>query len=80
MWRFPDFPGDFLPVHPPTILTGAFSAMRYHYQAAVINLAKDAVVSSKASTPLTRPGSIEEAEGGWARTVLTHDAQELEGH
>ena len=35
--------------------------MRYHYQAAVINLAKDAVVS-KTST-LTRPGSIEDAEG-----------------
>ena len=36
--------------------------MRYRYQAAVINLAKDAVVSSKTSMP-TRPGSIEEADG-----------------
>lgn len=45
-----------------SMVLGAFSAMRYHYQAAVINLAKDAVVSSKTSMP-TRPGSIEETVG-----------------
>lgn len=46
---------------PPKILPGAFSAMRYHYQAAVINLAKDAVVPSAVAEG-KRPTSIED---GW---------------
>ncbi|CAJ1334172.1 unnamed protein product [Effrenium voratum] len=40
-----------------SMVLGAFSAIRFHYQAAVINLAKDAVTGSKAAS------SIEETVG-----------------
>lgn len=52
---------------PPKILPGAFSAMRYHYQAAVINLAKDAVVPSAVAEG-KRPTSIEDR---WCSKKMT---------
>ena len=53
-----------------SMVLGAFSSMRLHYQAAVINLAKDAVTASTGSSKTRPPASIGQTVGAMVVSEL----------
>ncbi|CAE7472161.1 Abcb10, partial [Symbiodinium necroappetens] len=53
-----------------SMVLGAFSSMRLHYQAAVINLAKDAVTASTGSSKTRPPASVGQTVGAMVVSEL----------